>query len=75
MTVINFDEQFRDRMGKVDRGPLEVFPKLWNLRPFDKTNGEITRIPRLTAAYHKVRDETKVWAIIRNCRRKSLNSL
>ena len=32
MTVIIFDDHFRDRMGKVDRGHIEVFPKLWNLR-------------------------------------------
>ena len=38
-----------------------MFPKLWNLRPHDKTNGEIARIPRLKAAYHKVREETKGW--------------
>ena len=61
MTVVNFDNHFRDRMGEVDRGHIEVFPKLWNLRPYDKINGEITRIPRLTAAYHKVREETKCW--------------
>ena len=61
MTVINFDDYFRDRMGEVERGHIEVFPKLWNLRPYDKTNGEITRVPRLTAAYHKVREETKDW--------------
>ena len=52
MTVINFDDHFRDRMGEVDRGLTEVFPKLWNLRPYDKTNGEVTRFPRL---YHKLR--------------------
>ena len=62
MTVINFDDHFRDRMGEVERGHVEVFPKLWNLRPYDKTNGEITKVPRLTAAYHKVREETtKDW--------------
>ena len=61
MTVINFDDHFRDRMGEVERGHVEVFPKLWNLRPYDKTNGEITRVPRLTAAYHKVREGTKDW--------------
>ena len=61
MTVINFDDQFRDHMGEVDRGHIEVFPKLWNLRPYNKTNGEVTRIPRLTASYHKVREETKGW--------------
>ena len=61
LTVINFDDHFRDRMGEVERGHIEVFPKLWNLRPYDKTNGEMTRVPRLTAAYHKVREETKDW--------------
>ena len=28
MTVINFDDHFPDRMGEVDRGHIEVFPKL-----------------------------------------------
>ena len=28
MTAINFDDHFRDRMGEIDRGPIEVFPKL-----------------------------------------------
>ena len=61
MTVVKFDDHFRDRMGEVERELIEVFPKLWNLRPYDKTNSEITRVPRLTAAYHKVREETKDW--------------
>ena len=61
MTVVNFDDHFRDRIGEVERGHIEVFPKLWNLRPYDKINGEITRVPRLTTAYHKVREETKDW--------------
>ena len=61
MTVVNFDDHFRDRMGEVDRGHIEVFPKHWNLRPYEKTNGEIRRIPRLTAAHHKVREGTKGW--------------
>ena len=75
MTVVIFDDHFRDRMGEMDRGHIEIFPKLWNLRPYDKINGEITRIPRLTAAYHKVGEETKGWVITRSCQRKSLNSL
>ena len=61
MMVVNIDDHFRDRMEEVDRGHIEVFPKLWNLRPFYKTNGEITKFLRLTAAYHKVREETKGW--------------
>ena len=28
MTVINFDDHFRDSIGEVDRGHIEVFPKL-----------------------------------------------
>ena len=66
MTVVNFDDHFRDLIRELDREHIEVFPKLWNLRPYDKTNGEITRIPRLTAAYHKVREETKGWG---DCRK------
>ena len=61
MTVIIFDDHFQDRMVELDRGHIEVLPKLYNLRPYDKTNGEVTRIPRLTAAYHKLRAETKGW--------------
>ena len=61
ITVINFDDHFRDRMGEVDRGHIEVFPKLWNLRPYNKANGEIKGVPRLTASYHKLREETKGW--------------
>ena len=45
----------------MERGHIEVFPKLWNLRPYDKMNGDTTRIPRLTTAYHRVREETKGW--------------
>ena len=51
MTAINFDDHFRDRMGEVERRHIEVFPKLWSLRPYDKTNGKITRFPCLVASY------------------------
>ena len=61
MTVINFDDHFRDRMGEVDRGHIEVFSKLWSLRPYNMTKGEVKRIPRLTASYHKLGEETKSW--------------
>ena len=33
MTVVSFNDHLQDRMGEVDRGHIEVFPKLWNLRP------------------------------------------
>ena len=38
-----------------------MFTKLWNLRPYDKTNDEITGIPLLVASYQKVKEETKDW--------------
>ena len=61
MTAIKFDDHFRDRMVEVERGHIDVFPKLWKLTPYDKTNGEITRIPRLVASYQKLKGETKDW--------------
>ena len=33
MMVVHFDDHVRDRMGGRDKGHVEVFPKLWNLRP------------------------------------------
>ena len=61
MAVINFHDLFRDLMGEVDIGNIELFPKLWNLRPYNTTNGEVTRTPLLMASYHKVREERKGW--------------
>ena len=61
MTPINFHKHFCDRMGDEERGHIEVYPNLWNLRPYNKTNGDTTRIPRLLAAYQRVRKELKIW--------------
>ena len=61
MRAVSFNDHFRDRMSEVERGPIEVFPKLWNLSPYDEKNGEVTRFPRLMASYHKVKEETKGW--------------
>ena len=61
MTAVNFNDHFCDRMGEVDRGHIKRFPKLWNLRPYDETNGDTTRTPRLMVTYQKVRKETEDW--------------
>ena len=61
MTAVNFKNHFSERMGEVERGHIEVLPKLWNLRPYEKTNGETTTIPRLIVSYQKVRKETEDW--------------
>ena len=61
LTDVTFSNHFRDRMGEVDRGHLEVSPKLWNLRPSDKKNDETTKISRIVTSYQKVRKETEDW--------------
>ena len=61
MTAIKFNDPFRDRMGEVERGHIEVFPKLWSLRPYDKRNGDIARIPCLMVSYQNMKEETKDW--------------
>ena len=59
MTIIHVNDHFRDRMGGVDRGHIQVFLKLWKIGPYNKTNGKVTKIPRLIASYHKLREKTK----------------
>ena len=44
MTASKFNNHLRVRMGEADRGHLEMFPKLWSWRPYDKMNSEITKI-------------------------------
>ena len=48
LTAVNFNDHFRYR-------------KLWNLRPYDRTNKEINRIPLLIVPYQKMRKVTEDW--------------
>ena len=43
MTAITFYNPFRDRNCKMERG--HMYPKLWTLRPYIKTNGEKQEFP------------------------------
>ena len=61
MTVVNLNDHFRDQMGKIERGDIEVFTNLWNLRPHDKTIEEIVRIHRLMAFFQNVKGQMKDW--------------
>ena len=65
VTAVDFNSHFHDRVGELDRGHYEVFSKLWNWRSYDKTRGELTRIPRLIASYQKVRKKMKTGVITR----------
>ena len=69
MTAIKINDQFSDQMGEVERGHIEVFPKLWSLRPYGKTNGEIRRFPRLVASYQKVKEKRSTGAIKESCQK------
>ena len=48
-------------MGEAERGHIEVYQKLWNLRTYDKTKGEMTRNPRVLPAYQGMKKETEDW--------------
>ena len=61
LIAINFNNHFGDRMGEVEREHVKVYPKFRNLRPYDKTNREMSRIPILLTAYRKLRKKTKNW--------------
>ena len=73
MTAVNFNDHFRDRIGEVDRGHIEVFQKLRNLRHYDKRNGETTKNRCLIVLYQKVRKENEDWVTIEGCQKKYLN--
>ena len=61
MTVVNLNDHFRDQMGKVERGHIEVFTNLWNLRSNDRMNDEIVRTHRLMASFQNVKGQMKDW--------------
>ena len=66
MTAVNFNDHFRDRMGEMDRGNIEVFPKLLNLRLYGRTNSEIARTPRIIVPCQNVSKVTEDWGDYKN---------
>ena len=66
-----FNKHFRDRMGEMERGHMEVYSK--NLRPYDKANGEVLEISRLLTANQKVRKKRKNRKISMSCPTKYQN--
>ena len=66
MTAINCNYLFRNRKFDIERGLNEIYPKLWTLVPYDKSSGELTRIPRLLFWFQIVRKETEQWDDFKN---------
>ena len=60
MIVLNFRGQLQCRMGGKQQGPIEAYPKLWNLNPLENQAGEILRIPAWTKAFELTRRELGV---------------
>ena len=44
LVVFNFLGQLQSRMGKKREGPIEIYPKFWNLNPLTADVQEILRI-------------------------------
>ena len=75
MTAVNFNSHFCDRMDKMDRGQIKVQPKLWNLRPYDRMKGEITRTFCPIASYQKVKKKKNGAILQKKYQRKNTVSL
>ena len=49
--LMNFNNNFKCRMGGEDLSHVQFNPKLWNLRPVVKVSGEVMRFPAWPEAY------------------------
>ena len=57
--ALHLIKHFVDRIGEVERVHIEVFSKLWNLQPCDKTNSEVSKNTSMLTVYQKMRKETE----------------
>ena len=54
--LMDFNNNFKCRMGREDLSHVQFNPKLWNLRPVVKDSGEAMTIPLLPEAYAHVKE-------------------
>ena len=57
MMVCNFRGQMQCRMGGKREGPIEMYPKFWNLNPLTADGREILRIPAWKECFALVKRE------------------
>ena len=58
LIVLNFKGQLQDRIGGRKReGPIEVYPKFWNLNPVARDTREVLRIPAWTKSFEFAKRE------------------
>ena len=60
LVVFNFREQLQCRMGAKREGPIETYPKFWNLNPLTADKREILRIPAWKASFELVKRELEM---------------
>ena len=59
--LMDFNNNFKCRMGGEDLSHVQFNPKLWNLRPVVKDSGEAMRVPLWPEAYAHVKENQQVW--------------
>ena len=57
LVVFNFRGQLQCRMGGKREGPIETYPKFWNLNPLTANGQEILRIPAWNKSFELVKRE------------------
>ena len=57
LIVYSFRGQLQCRMGGKREGPIETYPKFWNLNPLTANGREILRVPAWTKSFELVKKE------------------
>ena len=59
--LMDFNNNFKCRIGGEDLSLVQFNPKLWNLQPVVKVSGEAMRVPLWPEAYAHVKENQQVW--------------
>ena len=59
--MMDFNNNFKCRIGSEDLCHVQFNPKLWNLRPVVKNSGEAMRVPLWREAYAHVKENQQAW--------------
>ena len=59
--LMDFNNNFKCRMGREDLSHIQFNPKLWNLRPVVKDSGAAMRVPLLPEACAHVKENQQAW--------------
>ena len=59
--LIDFNNNFKCRMGGGDLSHVQFNPKRWNLQPVLKESGEAMRVPAWPEAYARFKENQQVW--------------